>query len=177
MEASHPQPARAADAPSPGELIVQNGRRSGARQPLAVPLTLIGRAPGSDVRLNANGVAPLHCALAHSPGGLVLRSLQAEYPTLVNGEPVTLCTLREGDVLAVGPFRFKVRLPRGDAVSAQLPLGVAALHDLEIVQRERDARRSQAAAVEAAQAALTEEEVKLQRRADELQRREEQLGS
>ena len=47
-------------APGPGELVVQNGRHAGARRPLAVPMTLIGRANGCDVRLNVEPVKPLH---------------------------------------------------------------------------------------------------------------------
>ena len=46
-----------------GELIVQNGRQAGVRRPVRAPLTLIGRAPGCDIRLNVESVHPLHCAL------------------------------------------------------------------------------------------------------------------
>src|SRR5262245_38191175 len=160
MEPSPPPQARAEGA---GELVIQNGRQSGARRPLVLPMTLLGRAPGCDVRLNVAGVAAYHCALVQGPGGLVLRSLQAENPSQVNGKPVAACALRDGDEVGVGPFRFKVQLAHG-AGADTMPLGAAALHDLEIVQREREALRIQAAAVAAQQAALTEEESKLRQR-------------
>ena len=71
-------PPRPADpeAPSPGDLVVQNGRLSGVRRPLTVPLTLIGRAPSCHVRLNLDGIAELHCAVLAGPTGLVLRVVE-----------------------------------------------------------------------------------------------------
>src|SRR5947209_1915884 len=45
------------EGPAPlGELVLQNGRLSGARRPLAGPLTLIGQVAGCDVRLAVEGV-------------------------------------------------------------------------------------------------------------------------
>jgi FHA domain-containing protein len=168
-------PARAAPLAPPrthGELVLTNG----VRRPLTTPFALVGQAPGCDVRVNAPVVNPLHCALVRVPGGLMLRDLQSEAGTLVNGERVTLCTLREGDVVTVGPTEFRVHLPSG-AGADELPLGAAALHEMELLQKEKDALRIQAAAVAAQQAALTEEEIKLNQRATALQRQEEQLAA
>jgi hypothetical protein len=159
------------------ELVLHNGRRDGTRQPLTQPCTLIGRDGGCEIRLNAAGISPLHCALVQAPGGLVLRDLQSDGGTNVNGERVSACALREGDVIAIGPFEFVVHL-RSDAGSAgSLPLGAAALHDMEVLNKEKEALRIQAAAVVAQQAALTEEEGKLQQRAVAQQRQEEQLAA
>src|SRR5262245_56264083 len=55
--------------PAPVELIVQNGRLRGSSRPLHQPLTMVGRATGCDVRLNASGVSPLHCALVLTSKG------------------------------------------------------------------------------------------------------------
>jgi hypothetical protein len=115
--------------------------------------------------------------LVQAPGGLVLRVLQSDAPTSVNGERISTCTLRDGDVVAVGPFEFDVHLRTDTASVGNLPLGVAALHDMEVLQKEKEALRIQAAAVVAQQAALTEEEGKLQQRAVALQRQEEQLAA
>jgi pSer/pThr/pTyr-binding forkhead associated (FHA) protein len=168
MEPSQYMPDGAAAEPtSPaGELVVQNGRQSGARRALSVPITLIGRAPGCDIRLNAKGVHLLHCALVQGPNGLVLRSLQEQGAPLVNGEPAAHCLLREGDLLSVGPFHFRVRLPPHSPATNGDPLG-----------HEKEALRIQAAAVAAQQAALTEEESRLQQRRGALQKQEEQLAA
>jgi exonuclease SbcC len=155
-------------APAPlGELVLQNGRLSGARRSLTVPLTLIGQAPGCEVRLNIEGVNPLHCALLHGPAGFVLRDLDSVTGTRVNGQPVTMTLLRDGDRIEVGPFEFRVVLPTQEGS----PVELAAL------EAERDALRIQAAAVVAQQAALTEEEMRLQQRRTALERQEEQLAA
>src|SRR5438270_8204277 len=100
----------APDAPpapnAPAELVLQNGRLSGARRALNPHVTVVGQSPGCDVRLDVKGVSPLHCLLVQTPAGLVLRDLQTETGTHVNGERVSLAPLRDGDVLAVGPVRF-----------------------------------------------------------------------
>jgi pSer/pThr/pTyr-binding forkhead associated (FHA) protein len=151
--------------PAGGELIVENGRAGGTRRALAVPMTLIGRSAGCDVRLAADGVQPLHCALVHGPEGLLLRDLGGE-GTLVNDVPADAVLLKDGDALTVGPFQLVVRLPEAGPAA-----GSAAL------EREREALRVQAAAVVAQQAALTELEGKLEQRRLTLERQEEQLAA
>src|SRR5216683_7389556 len=105
MEANQPpldpEPASAA-------LVVQNGRLSGTRRALASPLTLLGQAPGCDVRLNIDGVNPLHCAIVQVSGGLLLRDLGSDQGTYVNQERVTTWPLAAGDLIGVGPFLFRL---------------------------------------------------------------------
>ncbi len=165
--------------PAPtGELVVQNGRMSGARCPLGDPVTLIGRAEGCDVRLNVDGVEPHHCLLSQSSTGMVLRDLSGATGTLVNGEPAALRVLEDGDLLTVGPFRFRVRLPQ-DTPQTLAEADVEVLvpeEEREAWLREKEALRIQAAAVVAQQAALTEEEGRLEQRRIALQRQEEQLA-
>lgn len=155
------------------ELVLPNG----LRRPLTASFSVLGRAPGCDVRVNASAVNPLHCALVCIPGGLVLRDLYSEVGTLVNGERVTLCMLREGDNVTVGPFQFRVHIPATEASAADLPRGAGAVDGMDALQREKDALRIQAAAVAAQQAALTEEEIRLKQRDTSLQRQEEQLAA
>lgn len=176
MESGPTAPARSdldAARASHGELRLANGHR----RPLTAPFTLIGRADGCEIQLHAPAVSPVHCALVHVPGGLMLRDLQSEAGTLVNGQPATLCTLREGDEIGVGPYQFQVHLPPANPQTGDLPLGAAALHSLEVIQREKEGLRIQAAAVVAQQVALTEEEMKLTQREVARKRQEEQLAS
>jgi hypothetical protein len=158
---------------SHGEMRLLNGHR----RPLTAPFSIIGRADGCEVQLHAPAVSPVHCALVHVPGGLMLRDLQSGTGTRVNGEPVTLCMLREGDVISVGPFEFHAHLPAADPQTSDLPLGAAALHSMEVIQQEKEALRIQAAAVVAQQTALTEAEMKLGQRELALRRQEEQLAA
>lgn len=167
MEASQSQAAVPAPEPSPtGELVVQNGPQAGTRRALSAPVTLLGHASGCDFRLQAKGVHPWHCLLVQGPDGLVLRGLQGDGTTRVNGQQAGVCVLREGDLITVGPFRFQVRLPRASGPQ-----------DVELLRNEKEALRIQAAAVAAQQAALAEEEGRLQQRRVVLQRQEEQLAA
>src|SRR5438309_1508960 len=90
----------------PRGLVVQAGRGVGACLPLRLPVTLLGRAAGCDVRADAQAVRPLHCLLAPGSDGVALRALHADGVT-VNGRPATTATLRDGDLLEVGPCQYR----------------------------------------------------------------------
>lgn len=167
MEPTHDlaaSPVSNAPSPNVAELVVQNGRLSGARRALTPPVTLLGRADGCDIRLNVEGVNPLHCTISHTPAGLLLQDLRSASGTLVNGEAVSLCVLADGDLITVGPFRFRVHLPE------------PALDAYPLLSSEKEALRIQASAVAAQQSALTEEELRLQQRRLALEQQEEQLS-
>jgi len=57
-----------------------------------------------------DGIDPLHCVLAFGLDGVQLRDLNSVHGTYVNGERVENVTLRDGDLLKVGPFQFRVEL-------------------------------------------------------------------
>ncbi len=183
--APHPASRRRLGTPpaQTAELVLQAGRLNGTRRPLHNPLTLIGRAESCDIRLDADGVAPLHCVLAAGPSGVGVRDLQSATGTLVNSQRVTARVLHDGDVLAVGPFQFKVRLPAtgtapSPSASAETNTTGAPAHDrAEPGTAEKEALRIQAAAVAAQQAALTEEEARLQQRRAALEQQEGQLAA
>jgi chromosome segregation ATPase len=164
---------------SPGELVLQNGRLSGARRPLAAPLTLIGHADGCHIRLSLPGVSAFHCALVAGTDGLTLEDLKSQTGTLVNGEPVTTRVLKTGDLLSIGPCRFRVRL--GSIALAPAEAVSSAMQrpgtDAEAMGREKDALRVQAAAVAAQQIALLEKERRLQQSKVALEQQESQLAS
>src|SRR5438132_5236940 len=87
-------------APSPSlEIVLLDGRQPGTRRPLHLPLTLIGRADHCDIRLNADGVEPVHCALVMTPTGPLLRALQRVGVSYVNDEPAATCHLRPDDIV------------------------------------------------------------------------------
>jgi pSer/pThr/pTyr-binding forkhead associated (FHA) protein len=153
--------AASGDAPA---LIVCNGRHSGERRALVAPLTLVGRAPAADLQLNSRGVAGVHCALLEQAEGWVLRDLGGG--TRVNDVAVELCRLCDGDVITVGPFEFGFHPGRR---SSPHPLSTEELGLL-------GALRIQAAAVAAQQAALLEEESRLQQRKQTFECQEQQLA-
>jgi hypothetical protein len=148
-----------------GELIVQNGRLSGTRKALGAALTLFGRAEGCDVRLNVEGVLPVHCALVRAAEGFIVRALSG-VPIQLNGQPSAESPVHDGDLLDVGPFQFRIALGPVPEPTDRASLG-----------REKDALRIQAAAVAAQQAALTEVEARLQHRRAGLEKQEAQLSA
>jgi chromosome segregation ATPase len=100
-----------------GGLVVRNGKHRGTRVPLKLPVTVIGRGEGCDVRLQAEGIAPLHCVIAVTPAGPTVRAWQSEN-TLVNGQPTAAAVLKHGDELKVGPCSFRVSW-YGDLAAAE----------------------------------------------------------
>lgn len=141
------------------ELVLQNSRLAGTRRALTGPLTLLGQAAGCELRLNVEGVRPLHCAIVIGREAVSLRDFGGEGVTRVNGEPVAQQDLCSGDLLTVGPFQFRIEINQAE------------------LDRERDALRVQAAAVAAQQAALSDEEMRLLMRRSALEKQENQLAT
>ncbi len=162
--------ATLADRPgSAAELVVQNGRMKGARRTLSGPLTLIGQGHGCEVRLNVDGVQPLHCIIVSSLDGYVIRDLAGDGTTLVNGQRLLGAQpLKDGDLISIGPFQFLIEVPLHSQPEQVKQLA-------NTLKSERDALRIQAAAVAAQQAGLTEEEIRLEQRRVALHKQEEQL--
>jgi pSer/pThr/pTyr-binding forkhead associated (FHA) protein len=187
MEASHD--TRTADnaALAGGaqvELVVDNGRQQGARRTLSFPVTLIGRHASCDLHLNAEGIAPLHCVLVQGAGGLMLRDLQGKNRTLVNDQPASICTLRHGDHLAIGPFRFQVAFPTNPPATPPVPSASAETDQPSVpveretlLRQEQERLRIEAEALAVRQAALAQEEARFQQRRLALEQQREQLQS
>src|SRR5205085_10303809 len=93
-----------------GVLFHQNGRQAGARRPLTGPTTVIGRNAGCDVRLNVEGVDPLHCLIAFGSAGIQVRDLDSVHGIYVNGQRIENAIVSHGDMLKVGPFQFRLEL-------------------------------------------------------------------
>ena len=126
-------------------------------------MTLLGRAAACEIRLNVDGVQPLHAALVVGQSGYFLRDLAGVGDVLLNDQPAALAQVQDGDVVSVGFFRFRLQL-------ANPSPGKAA-------ETERNALRIQAAAVAAQQSALNEEEIRLEQRRLALDKQEEQLAA
>ncbi len=113
-----------------GVLVLQTGRQAGARRPLGVPTTFVGRGPACDIRLNVAGVDPLHCLIVAGPDGVQIRDLDSAEGTYRNGTRTDQGLLCDGDILKVGPFQFRVELaPQAaradDRSNEEMRLGVA----------------------------------------------------
>ena len=150
--------------PSVGELVVRNGKQAGAVVPLVLPVTVIGRGAGCDVKLAAASVADLHCLVTVTPAGPVLRSWQPDH-TLLNGEPTAAALLSDGDDLKVGPCEFEFHWRGAEAKQPLTPDLLAQV--AEVREAFRDERDREAAK-------LVEARAELEKRTERVQKLREQ---
>lgn len=73
------------------------------------PLTFIGRTADNQIRLNVAAVSRRHAQITFSPVGYLLRDLDSENGTWVNGERVTERLLVDGDQVQFGTARLIFR--------------------------------------------------------------------
>ncbi|APR80373.1 GAF domain/GGDEF domain protein [Minicystis rosea] len=64
--------------------------------------TFLGRGQNATIRLNDDGISRRHARIFQSGGELVIEDLKSSNGTTVNGTPVTLQTLKDGDKIRLG---------------------------------------------------------------------------
>lgn len=102
-----PIPSGTAPIMRGGVLVVIAGAQLGARIDLHdVPL-VVGRASGSDFRIDHPSVSRRHCKIWHENGRFLVRDLGSTNHTFVNDHPVAQMALRDGDQVRVGETVFK----------------------------------------------------------------------
>ena len=69
----------------------------------------IGSAPDAQVRLNLDGIAPVHCELQLAAGIVTVRVPDPSHPVTLNGKVVQgVMAVRSGDQLGVGPVQARL---------------------------------------------------------------------
>src|SRR5262245_45755934 len=104
--------------PAQATLVVTYGTTPNKHRPLNQPVTVLGRARGCDIGLEAPDVSSVHCVIYRQGGGLRIRDCASRAGTRLNGEAVQEAPLRDGDTLQIGPFSFRVDLPANVRVLA-----------------------------------------------------------
>ncbi len=74
------------------------------------PLTLCGSHREVKIRLKHESVAPVHCALINTGSRLLLRDFASRAGTRVNGKRARFAELRNGDVIRIDAWKFRVNL-------------------------------------------------------------------
>ncbi|HEY1377643.1 MAG TPA: FHA domain-containing protein, partial [Gemmataceae bacterium] len=74
------------------------------------PILLIGRHEECDIQLNSRKVSRKHCVIALVGESLVVRDLGSTNGIRVNGTRVADGSLRTGDELTIGNFRYQVHV-------------------------------------------------------------------
>jgi diguanylate cyclase (GGDEF)-like protein len=91
--------------PGRAYLVIVRGANVGQVHPVLAPEMVIGRAAGTDVRLDDVNVSRFHCKFRHDGnGGVVIEDLASRNGTFCNGERVApgMRPLVEGDRIQIG---------------------------------------------------------------------------
>jgi pSer/pThr/pTyr-binding forkhead associated (FHA) protein len=73
------------------------------------PIVLIGRHEECDIQLNSRKVSRKHCCVAQVDDYFVVRDLGSTNGVRINGVRVPEGTLRPGDELTIGNFRYQIQ--------------------------------------------------------------------
>jgi pSer/pThr/pTyr-binding forkhead associated (FHA) protein len=79
-----------------------------AEIPLDRSLLLVGRDPRCDARIDSSRVSRVHCYLAPHRDGVTVRDLGSTNGIRINGVRVGTGLLRDGDLLSVGDFQYRL---------------------------------------------------------------------
>lgn len=94
------------------EAALVHVRSDGQQQ--AVPLKsgkiTVGRQEDCQIRIPSPQVSRHHCEITTGGAGVRIRDLGSSNGTTVNGQPVEDAELSAGDVVAIGPMLFVVRI-------------------------------------------------------------------
>ncbi len=118
-ELKRARPRAARDPAAEPCLQVLSGNKAGTSVYLNAGTHIIGRATSAKVRIDDDGVSREHAKLVITDDGIVnLMDLQSTNGTFLNGAPIDVTIVREGDRIHVGPdvtMQFVYRDPSAPA--------------------------------------------------------------
>lgn len=89
--------------------VVMTGRHKGKTLALTKPCTVIGRDPGSDIRINSTEVSRRHCEIYLHEDHLLIKDLGSRNGSFLNGDAIfSEIKMHAGDTLHVGPMIFEL---------------------------------------------------------------------
>ncbi len=97
--------------PLKASIVIRGAHRGGDRTILIDrKTTTIGRLPGCDIRLDDQSASRLHAEIRRSEAKYLIKDLGSTNGTLLNGVPIELAPLRDGDIIAIGKTRLELKL-------------------------------------------------------------------
>jgi len=118
------------------QLVVVQGKPEGKTIPLAGPIFKIGRGEGCQLRPNNDLVSREHTMFGVVGESVTVRDLGSRNGTEVNGKKLVAnepYTLKNGDLVKIGPLTFAVSIegaPAAKAASPAVPARKASLDDV-----------------------------------------------
>jgi pSer/pThr/pTyr-binding forkhead associated (FHA) protein len=101
------------------------------------PVLLVGRHEECDIQLNSRKVSRKHCIIAQIGEALVVRDLGSTNGIRVNGVRVDDGTLRSGDELTIGNFRYQVHVEnRPEVLPPPVRPAVVAPKEMRVVSED-----------------------------------------
>ncbi len=101
-------PVPSLDAPVILEIL--HGRTQFPQRPVAGSRFLIGSGEACDLRLGGTEMPRLHSVLVIDPDEVALEAVASEPPLLVNNQPMTHASLKDGDILTIGVFQIRAHI-------------------------------------------------------------------
>ena len=102
-------------------LIITYGNTTRKVRPLDRDVLLLGRAPGCDVQIKSPDIFPVHLLIVRGSEGWRLRDCTGRGGTQLNGRPVQDELLRDGDVIQLSTFSFRLHCPASGNTRAPPP--------------------------------------------------------
>src|SRR5690348_11889938 len=101
------------------QLIVVQGKPEGKSIPLTGPVFRVGRGESCHLRPNSELVSREHAEITLADEAVIVRDLGSRNGTFVNGKPLKQPhTLRNGELLQIGPLTFAVSIQGAPAAGA-----------------------------------------------------------
>ena len=72
---------------------------------------VVGRARGCDFHLDAPDISSIHLIISRGNNGYRVRDCHSRAGTKLNGNAVKESPVKDGDLLQIGPFSFRLHLP------------------------------------------------------------------
>ncbi|NJK89974.1 MAG: FHA domain-containing protein, partial [Myxococcales bacterium] len=94
-------------------VIIDGPRFASIQVALREGITSIGRLPANEIVLDDPQVSRHHARVSFFEGRATFQDLDSHNGSLVNDQRIVTATLRPGDVLRIGPFRFASRKGSG----------------------------------------------------------------
>jgi len=104
-----PGPATHASLLFLNEIAVESGRLPPRKYDLIKPVMIVGRTDDIDIAIEHTSISRRHAEITRdaATGRYTVRDLQSSNGVRVNGEEVTQCELRDGDLLDLGHVRMR----------------------------------------------------------------------